>query len=384
MTASKSKRCAMESQRLIEIVRQARTCAIFTVGGIGDHLFALPFLWSFRRYYPHLALVQVTTQPKVASLCLKAGLVDEIVDLTVPMGVGTEKRSRRRRLGPWTEFLVRTLELRLRRLDLSIFLATGLTPRLALWQWLVGARFRIATGFSTLQTRPWINYIEPEVESYHHIDRNLRLAQALGCSINDSFECYKVIFRNASDAALGKGKVFIHPFGVSPIRDGRQWPLSKFRMLYEFLKHNGVNPIVIGTQDELNCSSLKNWVDLNTVPLSSVEDAAFTIAGARLVIGNDSAVVHLASILGVLALSVVGSSDPRCTRPYFGGGVARLELPCSPCFLTAGYRKCNHFSCVERLSPELLIAHPLIKDLLSQAGGQFQCGFVRTFMEESC
>ena len=349
---------ADRAKNIVTSAQQAKSCGVFTTGGIGDHLFDIPFFWSLRHSYPHMHILDITMQPKVASLCLKAGLVDRVVVVSNPREPGADLKRRQIR------FLLETLQLRCLQLDLSIFLATGLTSKLALWQACVGARCRVATGPSIVKNHRWLDYIEPG-SATHHIDQDLVLAESLGCDTSNALMSFQEVFAQYIRERAGEGGVFIHPFLMDYTRDGRRWSLRNFQAVHEYLDQCGIEPVVLGTERELSRPELRAWPNLKTATLSSLEDSARLLAGARLVIGNDSAVVHLASLLGSPALCVMGSSDPYNTRPYFGGGVARIELPCSPCFSKKGFLTCNHFSCVERLSPDLVIAHPLVQELFS-------------------
>lgn len=343
-------------------LQRAKTCAVFTVGGIGDHLFALPFLHALRTSYPDLHITQVSTQPKAAELSLSAGLVDRVSVIRSPMGLAGE-RVRGFGLGTrWARFAIDTIALRRRRFGASIFLATGLTPRLAAWQAAVHARIRIASGERSPPTLRYLHFVVPEDQT-HHIDRNLRLAKLLGCDVRGALDCYKDIFGSDVTPVVPANAIIIHPFLASPVVDGRCWPLEKFAAVYRELCEAGHRPTVVGTAEELRTPALQLWPHLRTRELGSLKESAALLSGARLVIGNDSAVVHLASILGVQVITVVGSSDPTYTRPYFGGAVVRLELPCSPCFSHRGYERCTHFSCVRALSPSAVLEHPELQAL---------------------
>ncbi|MFQ3671886.1 MAG: glycosyltransferase family 9 protein, partial [Verrucomicrobiia bacterium] len=77
------------------------------------------------------------------------------------------------------------------------------------------------------------------------------------------------------------------------------------------------------------------------------------LAGARLVLCNDSGAMHLAALLGVPSVAVFGSTEPALTGPL-GGRVAvvREHVGCSPCFL----RECPlDLRCMEQVEVERVV-----------------------------
>lgn len=353
-------------QELVNIVKRAKRCAIFTMGGIGDHLFALPFLWSFRHSYPNVRIVNITRQPLVPSFLLKANILDEVKVIRLPRRISLRKQYiNRQSLKLWGQFIFDTINLSKDQYDVSIYLSTGLTLKLGLWQWLIGAEYKIGIDRMLHQSiiRYLLNYSYEIEEKEHHIENNLKLGKLMGCNIAGAMNCFNILFHNYVCSSKLNRNVFIHPFLETAEDDGRTWPLESFRKLYQILDRKGLRPVVIGTTKELKETKLDNWENLKTIPLASLEESICLLSGATLVIGNDSATVHLASLLGRPTLSVMCSSDPNFTYPYFNGGVARAEVDCSPCFHNKGFRKCKKFICREKITPEQIIAHPFFKSI---------------------
>jgi heptosyltransferase-2 len=86
--------------------------------------------------------------------------------------------------------------------------------------------------------------------------------------------------------------------------------------------------------------------------------AALPASGARAIVSNDSAFLHLGPALGVAAVGLFGS-----TVPAFGfasgeptDAVAEIELDCRPCDVH-GKDRCpkGHHACLERLEPGLVL-----------------------------
>jgi ADP-heptose:LPS heptosyltransferase len=75
------------------------------------------------------------------------------------------------------------------------------------------------------------------------------------------------------------------------------------------------------------------------------------IARARLVIGNDSGPLHVATALGVRVVGLYGPTDPAFVGPYGQmENVVRHEVPCFPC----RNKTCGHHSCMQGVTVELV------------------------------
>ncbi|HTS02838.1 MAG TPA: glycosyltransferase family 9 protein, partial [Thermoanaerobaculia bacterium] len=73
---------------------------------------------------------------------------------------------------------------------------------------------------------------------------------------------------------------------------------------------------------------------------TTLPEALGVLASARLFVGNDSGLAHLASAAGAPSVVVFGPTDPDATRPWDGPrpdgrpvrlALARRRTPCAPC-----------------------------------------------------
>ena len=103
----------------------------------------------------------------------------------------------------------------------------------------------------------------------------------------------------------------IHPFASSP---AKRWPLENFREVAARLDI----PVAwcTGPEEPLE----------RAIKMDDLHELACWISTARVYIGNDSGIAHLAAAAGTPVVSIFLASDPRVWAPR-GVGVTVLERP---------------------------------------------------------
>ncbi|MFO7722816.1 MAG: glycosyltransferase family 9 protein [Bacteroidales bacterium] len=129
-------------------------------------------------------------------------------------------------------------------------------------------------------------------------------------------------------------------------------------------------PVVLmgGPEDrergELICRAMQHNIVLNGCGSYSLGESAAVVAGASLVIANDTGLMHIAAAFGRKILSIWGNTVPALGMgPYLPDHLLHystiLEMEgvtCRPCS-KLGYAKCprKHFNCMLMISPENVV-----------------------------
>ena len=93
---------------------------------------------------------------------------------------------------------------------------------------------------------------------------------------------------------------------------------------------------------------------LSLVGRTTLDEAVDLLAGAEVVVSNDSGLMHVAAALGRPQVALFGSSSPLHTPPASPRArVLWLRVECSPCY----QRECplGHFRCMRDMAPDLVL-----------------------------
>jgi heptosyltransferase-2 len=127
----------------------------------------------------------------------------------------------------------------------------------------------------------------------------------------------------------------------------KRWPY--FRDLSDRLPQEAV---ILGSASDDEAA--KGVRGANLVGKTTLDEAIDLLAGAALVVSNDSGLMHVAAALGRPQVALFGSSSPLHTPPLSPAArVLWLRLECSPCF----ERVCplGHFRCMREMTVETVL-----------------------------
>jgi heptosyltransferase-2 len=170
--------------------------------------------------------------------------------------------------------------------------------------------------------------------------------------------------RERAQRSLGADADGLAVMGVSARWETKRWPLKHFVALADRVEreHGLIPRFVLAPEDSALRAELERLLPgerHHRIAALPFRETAAIAAHARVIVSNDSAVLHLGPSLDVPAVGVFGS-----TVPAFGFApqgpcdtVVENELSCRPCSVH-GRRRCplGHHACMRDLRPETVLA----------------------------
>jgi ADP-heptose:LPS heptosyltransferase len=153
--------------------------------------------------------------------------------------------------------------------------------------------------------------------------------------------------------------------GASKRRLAKAWDERKFALVIAGLSMEfGLSCVLVGGDDTAECTGvisgyvgefLKGGVQ-QVVDLAgkiSLRELAAVLKKAKLFVGIDSGVMHMASALDIPTVGIFGPTDPFYVAPQNKKSmVVRQDLACSPCYLSS---PCDYRRCLEELDAEAVL-----------------------------
>ena len=321
---------------------------------VGDAIMSLPVLAGLRRLFP-LAEITVLAAPRVAPLFVAQPGVAEIV--RYPSG-----------RGKWQVLW----ELR-GLFDVALALPNSMESALGLW--LVGVPSRV--GYNTDARRLFLREAvsgRGKLAGLHTVFYFLGLLKALGGIATFTPPTLCLDAEEVASAAQFLSEVDLPgdgPWvGLSPgaaYGPAKRWAPERFADLGRELQQEfGARLVLLGGAEERPVADLvKRRLEgpvLDLVGRTSLRQALGLLSHLRLLVTNDSGLMHAAAALSVPLVAIFGSTDPAATGPFTSRAtVIRHPWPCSPCFkrtCEVGYPCLNAISVTEVLAA----ARPWLKD----------------------
>jgi len=139
----------------------------------------------------------------------------------------------------------------------------------------------------------------------------------------------------------------------------KRWPEKHFAELARLLAARGYAIWLVGSpKDQAVAETIAQdatGLCINLCGKTDIAEATDLLAAARLVVTNDSGLMHVAAAVGRPVIALYGSSSPQFTPPLAADArIVTLNLECSPCF----QRSCplGHLKCLNDLAPERVYA----------------------------
>jgi heptosyltransferase-3 len=349
---------------MIALATHARILVI-ALRRLGDVLLTTPLIRSLKRAYPQAAIEALVFAGTEGIL---AGNPDLSAVITMPQQANAGGLALARRL--W------------RRYDLAVSTQSGDRP--ILFAWLAGrvsAGLVPPTGASAALKRIALDVpvIADQDPPAHRVLEMLQLAAALDIRPIPDLVCPSGPTR-AELLPVGEYAV-VH---AGPKFRYKTWTAEGWRTLAAALRERGLDVVATGGPAEADRRYLDRvWAhDSQTVPIVRRLDGVLTwpelaqvIRSARVYVGPDTSVTHLAAATGARTVALYGPTDPRRWGPWPVGGQAvpwqaagRIQrqgnvwlvqnpLPCLPCQNEGCESRIDSYSrCLDELSPRQVLA----------------------------
>jgi heptosyltransferase-2 len=129
-------------------------------------------------------------------------------------------------------------------------------------------------------------------------------------------------------------------------------PAKRWPYFADLSRKLSLPAVVLGSAKDRETSGGISGTDLTGK--TTLDEAMALIAGADVVVSNDSGLMHVAAALGRPQVALFGSSSPVHTPPASPAArVLWLHIECSPCY----QRECplGHFRCMKEMGVEMIL-----------------------------
>jgi predicted lipopolysaccharide heptosyltransferase III len=324
---------------------------------IGDTVLSTPSLLALKRFLPH-ASVDILLEDWVAPVLDGFPHVDNVITLERK---STSARARVAR------------QLRANRYDVVYNLHGGTTATLLART--TGAKHRV--GYKTYQYARLHNHLSPSSSllwgqnKTHSVEQQLALLGWTGVPVSDrpatqlavtAAAAATIAARLETSGLANAPFVVLHPAAAFATK---QWAADKFARVADGLAAQGFGILVITAENEAQLADeLGRNAAAPVVAFSdlSLPEITALLARARLFVGNDSGIAHMAAAVKTPAVVIFGSSNVAHWRPWtstsVGAGAAEVvyeEMECQPCH---GYfcEKFDEPECIKRVPAERVLA----------------------------
>jgi ADP-heptose:LPS heptosyltransferase len=332
---------------------EVKRILVIRLRSIGDTVLTTPGLFALRRFVPH-AQIDVLLEDWVAPVFDGLDVIDRVI--TIPK----ESTSSRARIAR---------ELRAARYDVVYNLHGGTTATFLTRA--TGAKHRV--GFENYQYARLHNHVAPsplqiwQRPTLHSVEQQLALIGWTGVPVTDRpptrLTVTESALRSASEKlraagfdGFDRGEPFalIHPTAAF---ETKKWATENFARVAEDLSKRNLNPIVAVAPNERRVAdelALQTSAPIPRLHDLSLPEVTALASRARLFVGNDSGIAHIAAAAGAPCVVIFGSSNRNHWRPWTTkpNEIVFEELPCQPC---PGY------SCGEFEKPECILRVPVAR-----------------------
>ncbi len=325
---------------------------IFRTGNIGDAVCAIPSILAVKRNFPKARVTLLSSPgqiglPGAKDIFIKEEYVNELI-IYYKQDIKGIKGKRK---------LVR--QLRKYKFDLFIELPQNMARfrdlvRNIIFAKLLGVKYAFGFQIDNIKIFPHAQSIYASVPN--EVDRLLGVlvkeGLGLGAPVNTLFvpEADKIKIKEFISSLPNDKFVIIHPHAK---RQTNLWPPERFAEVAQCIlkDHNMLVLITGGAQDADRAQALKDIIGdraLNCAGNFNILQTAELLKYSRLLISNDTGVVHIAALLNIPVVGIYSSWQIRGRWYPYGKNhiVIRKEPACHTCFKDY----CGHLTCLKMIS----------------------------------
>ena len=233
-----------------------------------------------------------------------------------------------------------------------------------------GAKHRV--GYAHYQYGRLHNHLAPSSAELwgkaktHSVEQQLALLGWTGVPVSDRPATKLAVTEAAAAAVAAKlqttGIDDTTPFAVvhpAAAFETKRWAIEKYARVVEHLAVHGLTTVAITTPGEM--ALVKNLAKHSATPLKGLTDLSLPevsalLSRARLFVGNDSGIAHIAAAVSAPVVVIFGSSNVTHWGPWSSAPAETVleELECQPCpgYFCAEFEQpeCIHRVPVERVT----------------------------------
>ena len=245
---------------------------------------------------------------------------------------------------------------------------------------LIGAKKRVGVEYLRMNNSNlgWLNNITVlENDKTHNAQTNIKLVEKLlnkkfdeeppmQIPLSDSDKSFATDYLKKNNISEKDFVVGFHP-GCATLKNHikRRWEPEKFAELgKKLIKEKNAKVFLFGGPEEEELkSSINQMIDSENSYVIKTEKFLQSIAimkRCNVFVTNDSALMHIASALGLKVIAIIGPTNQHYIHPWkTEHKIVSLNLDCSPCFfyspkpLTCS-RTDVQFKCIKELAVEMV------------------------------
>ncbi len=284
------------------------------LSGIGNLVMQAPVFEAIKKFHPNWHITVWVAPRGTKAIADNDPYIDEVIE-------APHKNSIRGHLK-----LIK--ELRAKKFDIGIVLSPGQLIKSAAYLYLAGIPNRIGSAYP-FRGNPHSSFLLTqsivEDENLHDIEQNLRLLKPLGIPLPSSQINYALLLDEQTKekakqilSSIPGPYIGLHA-GSAPDFLWKRWPLENFaQVAKKVIERHHAHILLFGGPDEkLQNEELKKMIDSPSVTV--IQENLLTVAAmmqlCKLVLSNDSGLMHISSAVGTTTFGMFGPTNEVHTGP---------------------------------------------------------------------